>query len=106
MITVEVAYALPERQEIIALDVEKGCTALEAVRLSGIIENFPEINLEALEMGVFSKHLDGKALPLPEVYQLQARDRVEIYRPLLLDPKEARALRAQKARDKKQAKIT
>lgn len=101
MIVVEVAYALAERQKIVTLEVEEGCTALEAVKRSKIAEAFSEIDLESAKMGVFSKHLDGKMLPLPNEYQLKAQDRVEIYRPLLLDPKAARALRAKKAKEKK-----
>lgn len=103
MIKVEVAYALAERQKIIELMVEDNCTAFEAVKLSEITIHFPEIDLEAAEMGIFSKRLDGKVLPLPKAYKLQGGDRVEIYRPLLIDPKESRILRAQKAREKKLA---
>lgn len=102
-ITVEVAYALPERQRILTLQVQPGCTALQAARLSGITREFPEIDLEAADMGVFSKNLDGKALPLPADYVLKPRDRVEIYRPLQADPKAARAQRAAKAREQKAA---
>lgn len=101
MITVEVAYALPDHQEIISLSVEKGCSALEAARRSGIVQQFPEIDLEQADMGIFSKHLDGKALPLPGDYVLEPMDRVEIYRPLLIDPKQARLARAAKAKEKK-----
>lgn len=98
MIRVEVAYALPDRQEIIALDVEQGCTAMEAARRSGITRHFPEIKLDEAAMGIFSKALDGKALPLPQDYPLEEWDRVEIYRPLLIDPKQARLARAEKAK--------
>lgn len=103
MITVEVAYALPDRQKIISLSVEKGCTALEAVRRSGIDRHFPEIDLQQADMGVFSKSLDGKALPPPGEYILESMDRVEIYRPLLIDPKQARLARAAKAKEKKES---
>ena len=102
-IRVEVAYALSDRQEIIQLEVETGCTAFEAARLSGITTRFPGITLESAKMGIFAKALDGIVLPSPKTYQLQPEDRVEIYRPLLVDPKEARVLRAQKAREKKAA---
>jgi putative ubiquitin-RnfH superfamily antitoxin RatB of RatAB toxin-antitoxin module len=97
-ITVEVAYALPERQRIISFKVNKGCTALEAVRQSGIVVDFPEIDPESADMGIFAKNLDGKAMPLPGEYELRERDRVEIYRPLQADPKEARAKRAARAK--------
>jgi putative ubiquitin-RnfH superfamily antitoxin RatB of RatAB toxin-antitoxin module len=94
LLKVEVAYALPERQRIVALEVRAGCTAYEAVLRSGIVKDFPEIDPEHADMGIFSRNLDGKALPLPKDYQLKEGDRVEIYRPLLLDPKQARLLRA------------
>jgi putative ubiquitin-RnfH superfamily antitoxin RatB of RatAB toxin-antitoxin module len=97
-ITVEVAYALPQRQRIIAFKVKKGCTALDAVRQSGIVNDFPEIDPDTADLGIFAKNLDGKALPLPGEYELRERDRVEIYRPLQADPKEARAKRAAKAK--------
>jgi putative ubiquitin-RnfH superfamily antitoxin RatB of RatAB toxin-antitoxin module len=101
-IVVEVAYALPNRQRLIALEVERGTTALAAVVLSGIAREFPEIDPERADMGIFAKNLDGKTLPLPSVYQLKAQDRVEIYRPLMADPK---AARAQRAATVKQGKI-
>src|SRR5688572_8048725 len=82
-LTVEVAYALPDRQLIKTLQVTTGCSALEAVRQSGITRDFPEINPDTADMGIFSKALDGKTLPLPQDYVLKEGDRVEIYRPLL-----------------------
>jgi putative ubiquitin-RnfH superfamily antitoxin RatB of RatAB toxin-antitoxin module len=100
-IAVEVAYALPERQRIIKLQVRPGCTALEAVRQSGIVREFPGLDIETADMGIFAKNLDGKQLALPAEYVLKARDRVEIYRPLQADPKAARQQRAAKAKDKK-----
>jgi len=95
---VEVAYALPTRQRTIALQVKPGTTAREAVEMSGILNEFPEIDLSTAEMGVFAAALDGKTLPQPDQYQVRARDRVEIYRPLLADPKAARAQRAARAK--------
>jgi uncharacterized protein len=82
-IRVEVAYARPERQLILALDVPVPTTALEAVKLSGIEEHFPEIDLANQRLGVFGK------LCKPD-RPLNAGDRVEIYRPLLVDPRVAR----------------
>ena len=102
LIQVEVAYALPERQRIVVLEVMPGCTAYEAVLQSGIIREFPDIDPAQADMGIFSHNLDGKSLPLPKDYKLKAGDRVEIYRPLQLDPKQARLLRA--ARVKKTRK--
>lgn len=89
MIEVEVAYALPKEQRIIPLRVEEGCTLYQAALRSGIAEEFPEIDLERAPMGIF-----GKAARDPHSQTLRAGDRVEIYRPLKLDPKAARAQRA------------
>ncbi len=93
-IQVEVAYATPEHQLIIAVKVPEGCTALEAVEQSGITERFDTINIYQDPMGIFSQPLNGKVLPEPSDYILQAGDRIEIYRPLLIDPKQARLNRA------------
>ena len=86
-IHVEVAYALPDSQAIISLDVPEGTTLIEAVRESGIVEHYPEIDLEKSRMGIFSK------LKKTDV-ELREGDRVEIYRPLIADPKEVRKQRA------------
>lgn len=87
-ITVEVAYAVPAKQTILSLDVPAGTTAIEAVRASGILTQFPEIDLASSKIGIF-----GKAVAPDTV--LRAHDRVEIYRPLLADPKEVRRRRAE-----------
>ncbi|RLA45020.1 MAG: RnfH family protein [Gammaproteobacteria bacterium] len=109
-ISIEVAYALPDQQKIIQLDVPPGTTAREAVRLSRIVDSFPDIDIDNATMGVFSQVLGSKGLPGPDEYRLLARDRVEIYRPLLVDPKEVRKQRAAKARqaraEKKQGGTT
>lgn len=101
LIDVEVAYATPERQEIIALQVPVGTTAYEAVLSSGIVDNFPQINLDKDPMGIFSQPMDGRKLPLAVEYVLENRDRVEIYRPLEIDPKQARLERAAKKKSKR-----
>lgn len=93
-ITVEVAYALPERQRIIRLTVPQGTSMLEAVRLSGIAEHFPGLDIDSSAMGIF-----GKAVPRPAERVLTEGERVEIYRPLIADPKEVRKQRAARARD-------
>ena len=98
LIKVEVACALPQRQCIKTVLMRPGSTALDAVRQSGIALQFPEINVEAADMGIFARNLDGKTLPLPGEYQVKAGDRVEIYRPLLADPKAARQQRAARAK--------
>ena len=79
-IAVEVAYATPEKQLILKVEVPSGTSAAEAVRLSGIEEHFPEIVLGNNPLGIFGK----KTKPDRE---LHAGDRVEIYRPLTADPK-------------------
>lgn len=93
VINVEVAYALPERQQIVALQVEEGCTLLEAVRRSQITQMFPEIDLAEAKMGIF-----GKVVPKPGETVLSEGDRVEIYRPLIIDPKQVRKQRAERAK--------
>lgn len=84
---VEVAYALSEEQVILPVEVEEGTTALQAVEQSGILERFPEIDAEKPKMGIFSKVCKGDTV-------LREMDRVEIYRPLIADPKEVRKKRA------------
>jgi putative ubiquitin-RnfH superfamily antitoxin RatB of RatAB toxin-antitoxin module len=93
-IPVEVAYALPEQQEIIMLEVEPGTTASQAAVSSGIVRHFPGLALEGASFGVF-----GKAIKTD--YILHAGDRVEIYRPLIADPKDARKKRAAAAKQRR-----
>tara|TARA_B110000967_G_scaffold205028_1_gene248683 strand:- start:2714 stop:3061 length:348 start_codon:yes stop_codon:yes gene_type:complete len=101
-ITVEVVYGLPEKQKLIKFEVAVGTTAYQAVEQSGILHSFPEIDLPNSKMGIFSQVLGTKGLPEPDAYQMQERDRVEIYRPLIADPKEVRRRRAEEAKLKKQ----
>ena len=84
---VEVAYARPDEQVILTVQVPPGTTIAEAISLSGVLERFPEIDLAASKVGVF-----GKVGRLEQ--ELAAGDRVEIYRALIADPKEARKQRA------------
>jgi len=93
-IEVEVAYATPSKQLIKSLTVPEGTTAMEAVKLSGIENDFDALDITSAKMGIFSKAFSPKLGP--EVYQLTEGDRVEIYRPLIADPKEARRKRAAK----------
>ena len=86
-ISVEVAYAKPQEQLIVQLDVLPGTTLRQAIEQSGILERFPEIDLSQLKAGVF-----GKLKKLDQT--LREGDRVEIYRPLIADPKEVRKQRA------------
>lgn len=90
-IEVEVAYARPDEQVILALQVPDGSTIEDAIRRSGVLERFPEIDLATNKVGVF-----GKAGKLDQ--ELSPGDRVEIYRPLIADPKEARKQRAAEGR--------
>lgn len=84
-IQVEVAYASPERQLILEVEVPQGTTAIEAVRLSGIEEQFPEIDLGGNRIGIFGKLCKNDR-------RLNAGDRVEIYRPLLVDPRDRKSV--------------
>lgn len=97
-ISVEVAYALPNKQKIISLLVEPGTTAYIAACKSNIVEYFPGLNLDEAPMGIFGQALGTKGLKPPKEYVLQGGDRVEIYRALTADPKEVRRRRAQKAK--------
>ena len=87
MIEVEVVYALPNRQTMLQLSLPVGTTVQQAVELSGILCMFPEISCLHNKFGIF-----GKLVNLDTI--LRARDRVEIYRSLAVDPKEARRQRA------------
>ncbi|MGK0499934.1 MAG: putative ubiquitin-RnfH superfamily antitoxin RatB of RatAB toxin-antitoxin module [Oceanicoccus sp.] len=98
MIKVEVSYALPNKQQIIALEVEQGATVFDAAEQSGIVKQFPELVLADAKMGIF-----GKAVSKPKEESLKAGDRVEIYRPLIADPKEVRKARAAKVKAEKAA---
>lgn len=93
-IMVEVAYAKPDSQRIVRLTVPVGTTLIEAVRRSGIGEIFPEIDLEVATFGVFGKVERQRDRVLRQL------DRVEIYRPLQIDPKAKRAERAQAQKGK------
>lgn len=88
-ITVEVCYATALREVRYGLTVEQGCTIEQAIRRSGVLEAIPGIDLAAHPVGLY-----GKKKPLDTV--LRARDRIEIYRPLVADPKESRRKRAEK----------
>lgn len=84
---IEVAYALPGRQEIFSVEITAQTTIEEAIQHSGILEQFPEIDLAQNKVGVF-----GKLSKLSAT--LHPGDRIEIYRPLIADPKEVRRQRA------------
>jgi hypothetical protein len=86
-IRVEVAYALPDEQALIAIEMEEGARVREAIERSGILRRFPGIKLARGRVGIFGRQVEFDA-PLSD------GDRVEIYRPLAADPKEIRRERA------------
>lgn len=86
-IRVEVVYALPQKQEIFAVTLPVGATVLQAIEASGVLQKYQEIDLAKNKFGVFAKLVKADAA-------LRDRDRVEIYRPLIADPKEVRKQRA------------
>ena len=97
-IAVEVVYALPHEQRLIRLLVKPGTTAQEALVCSGIPEEYPEVDPASARLGIFGQALGTKGLAPADQYVLQPGDRVEVYRPLIADPKEARKQRAEKAK--------
>ncbi|WLS79924.1 RnfH family protein [Erwinia pyri] len=92
-IAVEVVYALPEKQYLYTVNVEEGATVEAAIKASGILELRSDIDLAKNKVGVFSR-------PVKLGDEVQSGDRIEIYRPLLADPKELRRLRAERAAKK------
>ena len=89
LLSVEVAYALPDRQVLLALEVEQGTTVREAIERSGLLARCPEIEIKRGNVGIFGRTAQLNA-------PLEDGDRVEIYRPLIADPKEARRERARR----------
>lgn len=96
-LNIEVAYALAHKQKINRLRVAEGTNARQAAMQSGLDALFPELDLSSNPLGVFSRTLNN-----PEEYLVQEGDRIELYRPLLADPKEARKKRAAKAAEERQ----
>ena len=91
-INVEVCYALKDRQEIVHLKMPEGCTVQRAIDASGLLQKHPEIDLAKLnKIGVFAKLVKGDTV-------LRDKDRVEIYRPLIADPKDVRRKRAEEGK--------
>lgn len=82
-IHVEVAYARPDEQRILSVGVEAGTSAREVLRLSKLVDAFPEIDILTCPIGVFGN-------PIDDDYTVKEGDRIEIYRPLVRDPREAR----------------
>jgi putative ubiquitin-RnfH superfamily antitoxin RatB of RatAB toxin-antitoxin module len=99
-INVEVVYALPRRQSLLSVNIPAGSTVRQAIERSGILASYAEIDLAINKVGIWSR-----TAKLDEV--LVAGDRVEIYRPLIADPKDMRKRRAEKAKEEGRAdKVT
>ena len=90
-LSIEIVYALPQKQELVSLKLPAGSTVQQAIEASGLMQKHPEIDLARNKVGVFGKLA---RLDTP----LRAQDRVEIYRPLLADPKEVRKKRAEEGK--------
>ncbi|NND44256.1 MAG: RnfH family protein [Xanthomonadales bacterium] len=94
MIHVEVAHARPEKQALLGVDVPPGTTVAQAIEASGILDAFPGLVVDPDRLGIFGRRTTPDTV-------LGDGDRVEIYRPLIADPKEARRKRAAAAGKKK-----
>ncbi|MDX8386610.1 MAG: RnfH family protein [Gallionella sp.] len=90
-INIEVVYALPYEQILLEQQVASGATVAEAIDACGILKKFPEIDLGKNKLGIFGKLTKADAV-------LRDKDRIEIYRPLLADPKEVRRRRAEEGK--------
>jgi putative ubiquitin-RnfH superfamily antitoxin RatB of RatAB toxin-antitoxin module len=86
-VNIEVAYALPDKQHVISLQVSQGTTIEQAIRLSGILDEFPQIDITKNKLGIFGKLKKADVV-------VREGERVEIYRPLIADPKQVRKQRA------------
>jgi hypothetical protein len=93
LLRIEVAYALREVQVLLELEMAEGATVRQAVERSGILKRFPEIDLARTGLGIFGK------VVLPDT-PLRDGDRVEIYRPLIVEPRHERRERAQRERQR------
>lgn len=89
LLDIEVVYATPKQQIVISLQLPSPTTIAEAISASGILQRFPELDADHLQVGIF-----GKVTTMEQT--LKMGDRVEIYRPLIHNPKEARRIRAKK----------
>ncbi len=94
---VEVAYALPDKQSLVSLEVEEGTTIKEAIEASGVLDTYNQIDLTKNKVGIFSKFATLDTV-------LREKDRVEIYRPLIADPKKVRKERAAMGKEMRSVK--
>ena len=90
-VTIEVVYGVPHKQKILTLILAEGSTVEQAILASGVIDLFPEIDLKVNKVGIWNR-----AVKLSEV--VTDLDRIEVYRPLIADPKDVRKRRAEKAK--------
>lgn len=90
-VKIEVAYALPHEQVLLKLNVPVGTTIADAIRLSGLMGKYPEIDLAKNKLGLFGKLSKADTV-------VREKDRIEIYRPLIADPKEVRRKRAEEGK--------
>lgn len=99
-ISIEVAYAMPQKQALLEVVIEQGTTVEQAILASGMIKRFPQIDLSKDKVGIWNRTCKLSDEP-------KNGDRIEVYRPLIADPKEVRRRRAEKAKDEGRAnKIT
>ena len=91
MLKIEIIYATLESQELIKIEVEQGSTIEQCIHISGVQKKFPEIDLNQMKVGIFSQ-------VKPLNHQVAQGDRIEIYRPLIADPKAVRRKKAEQAR--------
>ena len=90
-INIEVVYALSDEQTLLKQAVPEGTTVAEALNLCGILEKYPEISLGSNKLGIFGKLTKADTV-------LREKDRIEIYRPLIADPKAVRRQRAEEGK--------
>jgi hypothetical protein len=90
-INIEVVYALPHEQALLRKSVPAGMTVADAIQASGILQKHPEIDLASSKLGIFGKLTKADTV-------LRDKDRIEIYRPLIADPKEVRRKRAEEGK--------
>ena len=91
MINIEIVYALPHEQILLKQQVSAGTTVVEAIQASAVLNKYPEINLAINKLGIFGKLIKEDTV-------LRDKDRIEIYRPLIADPKEVRRKRAEQGK--------
>jgi hypothetical protein len=94
VVNIEVVYALPDEQILLKRSVPKGTTVAGAIHSSGLLDKHPEIDLDKSKLGIFGKLTKADTV-------LRDKDRIEIYRPLIADPKEVRRRRAEEGKTMK-----